>query len=129
MGVVQESKADKVSSESALVVEKIQKELPNKNEGLRRSEGSMEDRVVRGSGRPNRVGDIEYKKERASIMEWEGTVQVYKKNNEEMDGIIREDRKGIGDQGKEELMTMEYPMSEKCRNEGDMVISSIVIGK
>lgn len=62
-------------------------------------------------------------------MEWEGTVQVYKKNNEKMDGIIREDRKGTGDQSKEELMTIEYPMSEKCRYEGDMVINSIVIGK
>lgn len=95
------------------MVEEIQKELSNKDEGLRGNEDSMEDRVVRGSGRPNRVGDIEYRKERASIMEWEGPVQVYKKNNEEMDGIIREDRKGTGDQGKEELMTMELPMSEE----------------
>lgn len=89
----------------------------------------MEDMEVRESGRPNKVGNIEYRKERASIMEWEGPVQVYKKNNEEMDGIIREDRKGTGDQGNEELMTMEYPISEKCGNEGDMVINSIVIGK
>lgn len=39
----------------------------------------MDDRVVRGSERPNRVGDIEYRKERASIMEWKEPVQVYKK--------------------------------------------------
>lgn len=128
MGGVKESRMDKVSSESALRVERVQKELSNADEGLRENKGSMEDRGTTGSERPNGVGGTDFRKNRASIMGRGGSVQEHEKNNEEMKGVVREVREGT-DEGKEELMTVDYPMGEKRGNEGDMVISSIDIGK